>query len=248
MINLALKTTKKSPAIDKKGFTLVDILVGLAMASVILVAVVSLFTTMGRSYTTQNVAADVQQETRAGIELMIQQVRMAGFDPTGNAATAIVENFDDGNVFDTLHEGKVASTDSTHIAFTIDEDRDGRIDHCPKKKEDDESPEEDESSLCKVEDDNTENEVIAYRINDGALQKYLSSRTTAPFWEDLTEENVSDFSFTYYDEFGNLMDEPIAVDDIRTVEISMTIQQHAGLGGVVSRTYKTQVRCRNIGL
>ncbi|MGD9206551.1 MAG: hypothetical protein PVF86_18530, partial [Desulfobacterales bacterium] len=81
MIHLDYIIRKKNPAVGQNGFTLVDILVGLAMASVILVALVSLFTTMGRSYTTQNVAADVQQVTRAGVELMIQEIRMAGFDP-----------------------------------------------------------------------------------------------------------------------------------------------------------------------
>ncbi|MBW2438272.1 MAG: hypothetical protein PVG52_11260 [Desulfobacterales bacterium] len=245
MIHLDYIIRKKNPAVGQNGFTLVDILVGLAMASVILVALVSLFTTMGRSYTTQNVAADVQQVTRAGVELMIQEIRMAGFDPIGSAGTGMVDNFDDGSVFDPIHNGKVASTDAIHIAFTIDDDRDGRIDHCPKKDEDEESTEDDESGLCQDEDDNTENEVIAYRINDGALQKYLSSRTKAPFWEDLTEENVSNFSFTYYDKDGAVTDD---VDAIRTVEISMTVRERAGRAGFVKRTYKTRVRCRNIGL
>ena len=65
MIRHALKTVPKPRPVGQKGFTLVDILVGLAMASVLLAAVVSLFTSMGRSYTIQNVAADTQQVTRA---------------------------------------------------------------------------------------------------------------------------------------------------------------------------------------
>jgi type II secretory pathway pseudopilin PulG len=73
------------------GFTMVDILVGLAMASVVIVAIISLFTAVGRSYTIQNVAADVQQVTRAGIEHMAQNIRMAGLDPFGNAGAEIQE-------------------------------------------------------------------------------------------------------------------------------------------------------------
>ena len=73
------------------GFTMVDILVGLAMASVVMVAIISLFTAVGRSYTSQNVAADVQQVTRAGIEHMAQNIRMAGLDPFGNAGAEITE-------------------------------------------------------------------------------------------------------------------------------------------------------------
>lgn len=73
------------------GFTMVDILVGLAMASVAMVAIISLFTAVGRSYTIQNVAADVQQVTRAGVEHMAQNIRMAGLDPFGGAGAEIKE-------------------------------------------------------------------------------------------------------------------------------------------------------------
>jgi type IV pilus assembly protein PilW len=229
MINLDLKVIKKNPAGGRKGFTLVDILVGLAMASVLLVAVVSLFTTMGRSYTTQNVAADVQQVARAGIELMIQEIRMAGFNPSGNATTGIVEIFDKADGFHDKHEGKIAPTDANNFAFTMDADMDGRIDHCIDPADTDE---------C----DSTERELIAYRINDGALEKY---RAASAKWYDLTEDNVSDLRFIYYNGAGDVT---TVVDDIHAVEISMTVQQPAGRGGMVSRTYKTRVRCRNIGL
>jgi hypothetical protein len=73
------------------GFTMADMLVGLAMASVVMVAIISLFTAVGRSYTIQNVAADVQQVTRAGIEHMAQNIRMAGLDPFGGAGAEIKE-------------------------------------------------------------------------------------------------------------------------------------------------------------
>lgn len=232
MIRHTFKTISKNRPNGQKGFTLVDILVGLAIASVLLAAVVSLFTSMGRSYTTQNVAADVQQVTRAGIELMIQEIRMAGFNPSRSSTTGIVDNFDKASGFHEDHDGKIAPTDAQNIAFTLDADMDGRIDHCI-----DNDPAE-----CSAADDNIENELIAYRINGGALEKY---RSASAHWEDLTEGNVLDLNFTYYDGSGGIT---TAVDAIRTVEISMTVQQPAGRGRMVSRTYKTRVSCRNIGL
>ena len=82
----------RSPIVGRQtGFTMVDILVGLAMASVVMVAIISLFTAVGRSYTIQNVAADVQQVTRAGVEHMAQNIRMAGLDPFGGAGAEIKE-------------------------------------------------------------------------------------------------------------------------------------------------------------
>ena len=85
------KSFRSPIAVRQAGFTMVDILVGLAMASVVMVAIISLFTAVGRSYTIQNVAADVQQVTRAGIEHMVQNIRMAGLDPFGGAGAEIKE-------------------------------------------------------------------------------------------------------------------------------------------------------------
>jgi type IV pilus assembly protein PilW len=215
------------------GFTLVDILVGLGLAAVIMVIVVGIFTTLAKSYTTQNVAADAQQIARAAVELMIQEIRMAGFDPTGSAHAGIVTDFDKENGFYEGHDGNTLPTDATHLAFTIDADMDGRIDNCTAA---------DEEAGCAEEDDNSENELIAFQLNNGALEKY---RGGSAGWEDLTRNNVSDLNFTYYDETGA---KTTAVDAIRTVEISMTVQLPAGRGGTVSRTYSARVRCRNIGL
>jgi type IV pilus assembly protein PilW len=232
--NQNLKSQKFKPILAGRpaGFTLVDILVGLGMASVIMVIMVGIFTTMAKSYTTQNVAADVQQVARGGVDLMIQEIRMAGFDPTGSAQAGIVNDFDKESGFHEDHDGNVEATDATHFAFTLDADMDGRIDHCT----------DDKSNGCSAKDDNVENELIAYRINDGALEKYRGGGAN---WEDLTESNVSNLNFTYYDETGAVT---TSVNAIRTVEISMTVQLPAGRGGTVSRTYSTLVRCRNIGL
>ena len=232
MTHLNYISIRKNPAGRQTGFTLVDMLVGLAMASVLLVAVVGLFSSMGRSYTTQNVAADVQQVTRAGIDFMIREIRMAGLNPSGTAVTGIVDDFDKISGYHDVHDGKIAPTDANNFAFTMDADMDGRVDHCV----------DDGPANCLEADDNIESELIAYRINNGALQKYRSGSGN---WEGLTEDNVSDLSFTYYDADGA---PTTTVNEIRAVELSMTVQQPAGRDKMVSRTYKTRVRCRNIGL
>ena len=97
--------SKKAPnpvATESGGFTLIELLVAMAVASIMLAAVVSLFTTLERSYTRQNAAANVQQVARAGVDFMAQSIRMAGLDPdqTGDfgitvaAATSITFSAD----------------------------------------------------------------------------------------------------------------------------------------------------------
>ena len=58
-------------------------------------------------------------------------------------------------------------------------------------------------------------------------------------------DNVSNLRFTYFDEDDN---ETTDLNDIRSVAVTMTVEEPAGLDGMVSRTYNTRVRCRNLGI
>ena len=68
---------------DKQGFTLVELLVAIAITSILLVSVGKIFISSSRVYTTQDVAAGVQQRLRAGMNFMARDIRMAGIDPSG---------------------------------------------------------------------------------------------------------------------------------------------------------------------
>ncbi|CAB1065148.1 hypothetical protein D1BOALGB6SA_9945 [Olavius sp. associated proteobacterium Delta 1] len=103
------KKAPNSAATEPGGFTLIELLVAMAVALIVLAAVVSLFTTLNKSYTRQNVAADVQQVARSGVDFMAQGIRMAGLDPTQSG------NF-----------GITAAT-STSITFAADLDLSGGI-------------------------------------------------------------------------------------------------------------------------
>ena len=68
---------------DKQGFTLVELLVAIAITSIVLVSVGKIFISSSRVYTTQDVAAGVQQRLRAVMNFMVRDIRMAGLDPSG---------------------------------------------------------------------------------------------------------------------------------------------------------------------
>ncbi|MGD9849233.1 MAG: prepilin-type N-terminal cleavage/methylation domain-containing protein, partial [Desulfuromonas sp.] len=65
----------------QRGFTLVEVLIALAISGLLLTAVYSAFLSQQRSYLAQDQVAEVQQNIRAGIDKMVQELRMAGFDP-----------------------------------------------------------------------------------------------------------------------------------------------------------------------
>ncbi len=104
--------SKKTPdpaATEAGGFTLIELMVAMAIALILLAAVVSLFMGLSKSYTRQNAAADVQQAARAGVDFMAQSIRMAGLDP------AQTDNF------------RITVATETSFSFAADLDLDGNL-------------------------------------------------------------------------------------------------------------------------
>ncbi len=188
--------------LDKKGFSLIEIMVAIAIMSILSIAMMKTYTGFTRVYTTQEVAAGVQQDLRAALNIMTQDIRMAGFDPTDS------DNF-----------GVEVAT-ATNIRITSDTDMDGAVDDSGFER-------------------------ITYNFNAGTnqLQQILYETTGSESTQPVVD-NVTIVTFTYLDE-NNAVTATLA--DIRTVTISMTIDEPAGRGGTVSRTLSTRVQCRNLG-
>jgi hypothetical protein len=64
-----------------------------------------------------------------------------------------------------------------------------------------------------------------------------------PETDEIMAENVTDLTFTYFDSNA---DTTSNLDEIRTVDIQMTIQKASGRDGLVSRTLVKRVKCRNL--
>ncbi len=74
---------------DQKGFTLVELMVTLAMAGIVVAAVYSTYTVQQRAYGKQEQVNNIQSSLRAGLYILAQELRMAGYggDSGKNAAT-----------------------------------------------------------------------------------------------------------------------------------------------------------------
>ncbi len=91
------------------GFTLAELVLAMGIMLIVLAAIISLFTSLSRAYTTQTVAAGVQQVARAGIDIMTRNIRMAGLNPLGINPIGIVEATDNSIRFryDTNGDGTI---------------------------------------------------------------------------------------------------------------------------------------------
>jgi len=71
------------------GFTLVEMMIALMMSAIIMLAVYKSAKTQQDTYIAQDQVVAMQQNLRAVTLLMTREIRMAGYDPTGNANAAI---------------------------------------------------------------------------------------------------------------------------------------------------------------
>ena len=71
------------------GFTLVEMLVAMAIGAIVMAAVYSTYSTQQKSYILQEQVAAMQQNIRASMYFITRDIRMAGCDPTSNANAGI---------------------------------------------------------------------------------------------------------------------------------------------------------------
>jgi type IV pilus assembly protein PilW len=74
---------------NENGFTLVELLVALAISGVVMAGIYSAYYSQQKSYVTQEQVAAMQQNLRAAMYIMQREIRMAGCDPTQNANAGI---------------------------------------------------------------------------------------------------------------------------------------------------------------
>jgi len=72
-----------------KGFTLVELLVSIVVSGVVLGSVYSSFHAQQKNFVAQEQTAALQQNLRSAMYLMEREIRMAGYDPTGDAGAGI---------------------------------------------------------------------------------------------------------------------------------------------------------------
>ena len=96
--------------IDKKGFTAVELLISLAIMSMTLGSIYSLYMSFIRTCTKESVKIKLQQNVRSSLDMMIRDIRLAGLDPEGTGEFGII-----------------AAT-AQSIRFTADRDMDGELD------------------------------------------------------------------------------------------------------------------------
>jgi type IV pilus assembly protein PilW len=75
---------------NQNGFTLIEILIALAITGVVMAGIYSTYASQQKAYIAQEQVAAMQQNLRAAMYYMVREIRMAGCDPTESGNPEIV--------------------------------------------------------------------------------------------------------------------------------------------------------------
>ncbi|MCI5165629.1 MAG: prepilin-type N-terminal cleavage/methylation domain-containing protein [Candidatus Electrothrix sp. GM3_4] len=123
--------------IKNNGFTLVELLIAMAISGILVTSMYSVYTLQQRSYTVQDQVSEIQQKARAALDIMTREIRMAAYDPGKNCAATIHPSSNAKKlVFDTCDPvDKVCPEcsltfewDDDELKMTRDQGRDGAPD------------------------------------------------------------------------------------------------------------------------
>jgi type IV pilus assembly protein PilW len=109
-----------------KGFTLVELMVTLAISSLVMSGIYAVFHKQVATHNTERLVVSMQQNVRAAVSFMERDIRMARYDPTGSglftigtANRARLQFLSDN----TVEDGAVS--DGENITYALDNDADG---------------------------------------------------------------------------------------------------------------------------
>jgi len=78
--------------LNRKGLTLIELLVALAICGMVMAGIYKVFIAQSRAYTVQDQVVEVQQSVRSAMEILLRDLRMAGFDNDNVLSTITINS------------------------------------------------------------------------------------------------------------------------------------------------------------
>lgn len=205
----------KKPPENCAGFTLVELVIALAISGIVAMATYSAYRLQVKTSAAQDTVSDMQQNLRGALSLLTNDLRLAGYDPdeTGDFAFVNNETFSNGGSPELT---ETVSTNGTQIAFTMDIDGDGTLDKAIEDANGDTSV------------DMIDVEQVSYRLNGMQLERYTTTvsgaatSVAADEWQQIAENiEAVEFYYTLNDGTQTLTPTGAELFQVRSVQVSI---------------------------
>ena len=218
MYAMNIKSTLK----NKKGFTLVELMIVVLLTGIAVIAIYRGYTAFSHSADVQEQIIEMQQNLRIGMDWLEKDLRRAGMTEED---TELI------SVSGAKKPGFLTATNTTAVGFTpgdpivevvMDLGSGGDFDTDGNDNDGDGRTDEEDEARVGDGDADDDDERIRYSLNGEDLQREVWDGTANAYNAAQTIiSNVSALNFVYLDVDGN----PTAVpDDINTVEITMVVR------------------------
>ena len=81
---------RTEPILNKNGVSLIELLVALVICGVVVAGAYRFFITQTRAYSVQDQVIEAQQNVRSAMEILLRDLRMAGYDDDGIHSTVTI--------------------------------------------------------------------------------------------------------------------------------------------------------------
>ena len=210
------------------GFTLIELLLAMTISTVVAAGIFTAYKSQQDAQLAQKQIVEMQQNLRAALYIMTREIRMAGYDPSGENGAGIEDagdGRDQANLFKFTYFEENAPSDSQ------DNDNDGVSDETGEVLQ-----------------------AIEYYLYDSRSDGNLDIGRRSGARLDAIAQNIKRLVFEYIDASNGIMTPPVTPSKIRavriTIEATTDINEHnyANINDAteITRTLTTIIKCRNL--
>ena len=205
------------------GFTIIELIISMGIGLIVLSALVNIFLLERRVFDAQEQKLEALQTARAAVNMISQEVMMAGYNPSHYSY--LQKGNDNLDTF----TGVVYDASKSELEVRADLNGDGII----------------VTDATGSDPDNwsyDENERIVYRVNSEQIQRKTGGGVFQPF-----ADNIKTFDFNYLKANGTVA---TSEADIRNIEIIIEVETDKPEigGGFKTNRLQTIVVIRNLGI